>query len=77
MHHYATPSLTNERPDNMIIHVGCNDILKGKNDPRKIAESIFEVARVCREGGVNRIFVSGILTMNNFNYNNIDFNEKT
>ena len=71
MHHYATPSLTNERPDNMIIHVGCNDILKGEKDPRKIAESIFEVARVCREGGVNRIFLSGILTMNNFNYNNI------
>ena len=61
----------NERPDNIILHVGCNDILKGEKDPRKIAESIFEVARACREGGVNKIFLSGILIMNNFTYNTV------
>ena len=66
---YVEASLRNDKPDSAIIHVGCVDILRGETDARKIAERIFEVARACRWGGVNKIYLSGILIMNDFNHN--------
>ena len=68
---YTTPSITNDKPDKVILHVGCNDISKGERDARKIANDIFEVARFCRRGGVNNVYISGILVMNNFNLNSV------
>ena len=68
---YAIPTIQNDKPDQVILHVGCNEILKGERDARKIADNIFEVARFCRRGGVNIVYISGILVMNSFNHNNI------
>jgi len=68
---YATPTINNDKPDKVIIHVGCNDIFKGERDARKIANNILEVARFCRRGGVNSVYLSGILIMNNFNHNSV------
>lgn len=69
MQTYVLPTIKKEVPDKVIIHVGCVDILRGEKDPRQIANKIFDIARVCRGGGVNNIFLSGILTMSNFNNN--------
>ena len=68
---YAIPTIQNDKPDQVILHVGCNEILKGEKDARKIADNIFEAARFCRRGGVNSVYISGILVMNSFNHNNI------
>ena len=39
---YVEPSLRNEKPDSVIIHVGCFDILRGETDARKIADRILK-----------------------------------
>ena len=56
------------RPD-VVCHLTVASRLRGETDARKIVDRIFEVARACRWGGVNKICLSGILIMNNFNHN--------
>ena len=57
------PSLEEERPDAVIIHVGINNLLhKGKFDEvEKLAEEIIEIGLCCRSYNVNDVFISGII----------------
>ena len=62
--HYILPTLEDDCPDTVIIHVGINDLLyKGKfddDDVHKLAKEIVNIDIVCKESGVQNIFIYGI-----------------
>ena len=59
VHHYCTRTLTYDKPDIVIIHVGTNKVKD--EDPVEIARSIVKVVETCKDYGVNKVFVSGIV----------------
>ena len=58
--HYIIPSLVDDKPDTVIIHVGTNDVLNGANDT-ELANSIIKIGMICKQHGVNDVFISSIL----------------
>jgi lysophospholipase L1-like esterase len=67
--HHMLPTLKKNTPDNVIIHIGVNDILaKGTPDggltssmASEVAKDIIKCGEVCRAQGVNKICISSIL----------------
>lgn len=63
MKHYAIPSLNDQKPDIVVMHVGGNDIHHKNKDTIKveeIAKNIIELANICRESGVPDVAISEI-----------------
>ena len=58
--HYIIPTLVDDKPDAVIVHVGTNDILNGAND-NELANSIMKIGIVCKQYGVNDVVISSIL----------------
>ena len=58
IHHYAMHTLENDKPDIVIINAGSNDTRNEK--PIVIAENIINIAILCKNYGVNQVFVPGI-----------------
>ena len=58
--HYIIPTLVDDKPDAVIVHVGTNDILNGAND-NELANSIMKIGIVCKQHGVNDVVISSIL----------------
>ena len=58
--HYIIPSLVDDHPDAVIIHVGTNDISYNANY-EDIARNIIKIGSSCKSHGVNNVFVSSIL----------------
>lgn len=56
--HYCTPTLSDETPDSVIIHVGTNRV--NKDEPNVIANDILNIVDVCKHYGVNNVFISAI-----------------
>ena len=73
LHHYIIPTLIDDTPDVIIIHGGCNDILsRGKAEellPNEIALGLISIANLCREKGVNEVFISSIICRKSRNLN--------
>ena len=69
LEHYIKPTLNNNRPDAVIIHVGSNDInfrnFSCDTAANDIAENIIKVALLCKEYGVNEVIISSILPKSN------------
>ena len=65
LQHYIMPTLQDDKPDAIIIHVGTNDILTNSQDEEEIATNILKIAEYCSVAGVNDIFISGILIKKN------------
>ena len=59
VHHYCTRTLSHEKPDIAVIHVGTNKVKE--EDPFETARSITKVVETCKSYGVNNVFVSGIV----------------
>ena len=59
--YYVVPSLIDESPDRIILHRGCNDVNNKNSTPEKIANEIADMAILCRDYGVNDIFISAII----------------
>ena len=59
VHHYCTRTLSDDKPDIAVIHVGTNKVKE--TDPFEIARSITKVVETCKSYGVNDVFVSGIV----------------
>lgn len=59
--HYALPTLVDETPNRVIIHGGCNDISNRSINEQNIANSIIDIANLCRQHGVNDIFISSVV----------------
>ena len=64
LNHYIVPTIAEENPDAVVIHVGTNDLNPKRGRPeksnQKIAEEIVQIGRDCRFQGINQIFISSI-----------------
>ena len=58
--YYIVPSLIDESPDRIILHGGCNDVNNKNSTLEKIANEIADMAILCRDYGVNDIFISAM-----------------
>ena len=63
--HYVIPTLIDQSPDAVVIHVGTNNVKRGNQKPTQtnaeIAEEIIQTGRICRQYGVNEVFISSLL----------------
>ena len=59
--YYIVPSLINETHDRIILHGGCNDVNNKNSTPDKTANEIADMAILCRDYGVNDIFISAMI----------------
>ena len=57
--HYCTRTLSRDKPDIAIIHVGTNKVKE--DDPFEIAGSIAKIVETCKHYGTNSVFVSGVV----------------
>ena len=62
MAYYSIPTLKSAKPDVVVIHTGTNSIFK--DNTNDAANTIFNVVKICREHGVNEVFISGITYRN-------------
>ena len=60
LNHYIIPSLVDDKPNAIIIHVGTNDILDKLNH-KDIARNIISITINCRKYGVHDIAISSVL----------------
>ena len=58
MLHYCEYNVPNEKPDEIIIHVGSNAL--GKDDTLTIVNDIIDIVKLCQGYGVNQVYVSEI-----------------
>ena len=69
--HYSDV-LLDEQPDEVIIHVGTNDIVgRSRRDvsSAEIARNIIDIGGKCRSKGVDKIYISSIITTRNIQGN--------
>lgn len=63
--HYVIPTLIDQSPDAVVIHVGTNNVKRSNQKPTQtnaeIAEEIIQTGRICRQYGVNEVFISSLL----------------
>ena len=65
MLHYITPTLIDDQPDTVVIHVGINNLLKRnrkfeENDLIRLADEIIQIGLLCKESNVRNILISGL-----------------
>ena len=60
--YYIVPSQIDETPNRIILHEGCNDFNNKNSTPEKTANEIADMAILCRDYGVNDIFISVMIT---------------
>ena len=68
LNHYIIPSLVDDKPDAVIIHVGTNDVLNKLNH-EDIARNIIFIALNCGKYDVNDIAISSVFIRKNPNLN--------
>ena len=61
LHHYIIPTLDDEHPNTVLLHVGINDLLQGGNEIGKISKNISEIGAMCKDKGVKNVFISGLI----------------
>ena len=61
LRYYIVPSLIDETPDKIILHEGCNDVNNKNSTTEKTANEIADMAILCRDYGVNDIFISTMI----------------
>ena len=60
--HYSEPTLTEDKPDLVLLHVGINNILSSdKNSNDQIADDIIKIGKKCIHHGVEKVFISSIV----------------
>ena len=59
VYHYCTRTLSRDKPDIAVIHVGTNTVKD--EDPFEIARSIVKIVETCKDYGTNSVFVSGVV----------------
>ena len=67
--HYVVPTLEQECPDTVVIHIGTNNIRPRSNNvvstPEQIATEIIEIGKNCKRVGVSNIIISAITCRKN------------
>ena len=72
--HHIIPTLVDQKPSSIIIHIGSNDITKSNYkyvNVKEVAERISSIGLKCRRYGVNDIAISSILVRNHSIINNL------
>ena len=65
--HYALPTLRENKPDMIIIHVGYNDLCtRDEVDVNKVAKEIIDVAKTCIDHDVSTVYISSIICNRNY-----------
>ena len=66
LRYYNIPTLFDDKPNAIVIHVSTNDILNHANH-EDIALSIINIRLDCKNNGVNEVFISSVLVKKNPN----------
>ena len=61
MNHHITPTLLEDKPDVVIVHVGINDVLNRFNQ-NQIIKNIQQMCITCKNFNVNQFIISGIVS---------------
>ena len=61
MNHHIIPTLLEEKPDIVIVHVGINDVLN-RFDQDQIIKNIQQMYITCKNFNVNQVIISGIVS---------------
>ena len=72
--YYVVPPLVDEKPDNVVIHTGSNDITKfnyNNVNEEGLAYRIINIDLKCRSYGVSNIAISSILKRSSFNVSQV------
>ena len=68
LNYYANPTIADDKPNTVIVHIGSSDITKlnySKVDVEDLAQRIIDVEKKCKSYGVNNIAISPILVRKN------------
>ena len=72
--YYVVPVLVDEKPSNVVIHVGSNNITKfnyNNVNAEELAHRIINICLKCGSYGVNNIGISSIVKRNSFSINQV------
>ena len=73
--YYSIPTLKEEKPEIVILHVGINDLLSSRDNitpEEEIATEIMKIGITCKNHGVETVFISGITFCKNVEHGRID-----
>ena len=65
---YIIPTLVDDEPDVVLLHVGTNDILSNASDA-ELANNIINIELKCKNHGFSKVFISAILVKKNAKLN--------
>ena len=60
MNHYIIPTLLEDKPDIVIVHVGINDVLN-RCDQDQMIKNIHQIYTTCKNFNVNKVIISSIV----------------
>ena len=60
LNYYVEASLSEDKPDTIIICAGTNNITKKKQCAQETAKEIINISETCRSGGVKKVFISSL-----------------
>ena len=58
---YAEPTLNDDTPDVLVLHIGCNNIGNKQLTKNKIEDWVVKIGRQCKESNVNDVFISSLI----------------
>ena len=64
LHHYSLPTLQDEKPEVVIIHVGINDLLSNnvnRTPEKQMADEIISIGNTCVNNGVEKVLISSLI----------------
>ena len=59
--HYIDATLEESNFEVAVIHVGVNDLMNSNNSVDKLLKNIYSMAEKCKNNGVKKVFISGIV----------------
>ena len=74
LHEFIQPTLHEDKPDTVLIHIGSNDIIPSKQhdlNVKDIVQRIIDIGLYCRECGVKYVIISSILVKRSFHLTTI------
>ena len=64
LNHFVEPMLVEDKPDVVLIHVGCNNVTKDMKDKlnvKELSKNIIDIGLKCKAYGVDEVIISSIL----------------
>ena len=61
VNHYVTATITEDKPEKVVICAGTNNLTKKERTPRDTVNEIMDIVETCKKGGIKQIFVSSLI----------------